>query len=130
MRKWLLLMVAALALTGCAWGPLWDEARVRGVVPDVSNYWYQPDRTIHIVPGQPVRVLLHEACHGWQGRNLPPGDVPLRGWYYTPEGRDFQGTLEQAADVCASYYLGVPIAGPYITDVNPDWYRWQKEWLP
>ena len=123
----ILLLGLSLLAQGCA---LAEQANVRAVVNDTSNWYDQSTRTIHIAPNQSQRVYLHETCHAWQGRNLPADDIALAGWKRTPEGADFPGSLEQAADVCASHYLGVEPTGPYITTVDPYWTTWAETWLP
>lgn len=105
------------------------------VVPDVSNFWHQPTRTIHVAPGQSERVLYHEACHGMQGATLPTDDVDLSGWYFTPEGLDFRGTIEQAADICAYTLMGVEYDEntsqfDYLTYIDPTWEAWAERWVP
>lgn len=111
------------------------EAKINGVVHDTHNWYDQRTRTIHVIPGQPLRVYAHEACHAWQGRNLPADDIALTGWKATPEGRDFPGTMEQAADVCAYYVLGIPLDAAYtnfdyLTHIDPYWNEWAERWLP
>lgn len=125
------LGLLALASSGCAFI---REVNVRGVVADDHNWYDQTTRTIHVAPDQSLRVHAHEACHAWQGRALPAGDVDLSGWYDTPEGRDFPGTLEQAADVCAYYVLGITLDADYtqydyLTDIDPRWQAWAERWI-
>lgn len=95
------------------------------------NYWYQPLREAVVQPNAGPSIVVHELCHGWQGRNLPADDISLEGWYATPEGRDFpklpyrwemgQGRLEDAAWTCTAYILGWPLDGPRT--------KWIERWL-
>lgn len=106
----------------------------RAVVSDTSNYWHQPTGTIHVAPNQTERVLWHEWCHGWQGSGLDKNDVSLVSWKQTPSGVDFNGSLEQAADVCAYFCMGVPIDSnftqyDYINYVDPSWSAWVERWV-
>lgn len=128
----LVLGLLALASSGCAFI---QQANIKGVVHDTHNWYDQRTRTIHVIPGQSLRVYAHEACHAWQGRALPADDVDLSGWKHTPEGRDFPGTLEQAADVCAYSVLGIPLDAAYteydyLTYIDPYWSEWAERWIP
>lgn len=124
-------VVLAALCSGCYLSAFHD----RQVVPDISNYWHQPTGTIHVAPDQTERVYWHEWCHGWQGEALPLNDIPLRGWKATSAGSDFNGSLEQAADVCAYTMMGVTFDGntserDYITEVDPSWLGWAERWVP
>ncbi len=124
----LLALFLAVVLTGCAF-------HGRTVVLDTHNYWQQNTQTIHVAPNQPVRVYWHEWCHGWQGETLPTTDTALSGWFGTPAGAEFRGTLEQAADVCAYTEMGVAFDGDtsqfdYIEHVDPSWAAWAARWVP
>ncbi len=123
-------VVLAALISGC-----YPAFHGRKVVPDTTNYWHQPTRTIHVAPNQSERVLWHEWCHGWQGEGLPSTDIALRGWKRTPAGLDFNGSLEQAADVCAYTMMGVTFDQDsslydYIEYVDPSWAAWSERWIP
>lgn len=147
MKLILILAIAAFGLCGCGFQKMYEQANIsRFVVDDGAacnnplnnqpvpgkpgatyavNCYLNADRSVHIWPSTSPHTVVHEICHGWESRN-----VPLYDWKQTPEGADFPGDMEQAADVCASFYLNTPIEGEYISTVNPYWYTWQKKWLP
>lgn len=130
--------VALLALLSGGCYPLTFHGRT--VVPDATNYWHQPTGTIHVAPNQSERVYWHEWCHGWQGEGLDKSDVGLVSWKHTTSGADFNGSLEQAADVCAYYCMlkkepsffnkiDTNFAYDYIDSVDPSWAAWAERWV-
>lgn len=110
------LALAALAATGCMSVP----AGLRVVetsdpVPLCRAYanCYRPDlREIVLVPGQPLKVAAHEACHAHQHKTVleetgREPSVDLHEWLATGEGR-----------VYAAYVAGHP--HPYWSAIAPE----------
>lgn len=98
-----------------------------------ANYYDPQTRVVVLYPGQPERDRLHELCHAHQHETVlevtshePTRDI--REWYGTREGRLYSAAiaglepipdwemsqvnaLEDFANACAYYYLGVPLDG-------------------
>lgn len=131
--------IAAFALVGCSFvasvyvSP--DGCTRDGACPygqgQPRNFWWQAGREAVVQPGAGASIILHELCHGWQGRNLSLDDMSLDGWYDTPEANDFpqvpyrwrlgDSRLEDAAWTCTAYLLGWSLDDARL--------EWAEKWL-
>ncbi len=70
---------------------------------EVNCYLVPPQNTIVLVPGQPLKVAFHEACHAHQAWEVEhelgiPASVDEHEWYLTREARDYGALVAQVGE--------------------------------